>query len=141
MGNRAYFTIKTKSDSKTYYTHWNGGVDTFAPLAKSLFDHGVTDIEQVILFMTKALELRPELQSHPGATSWLEENGHYAIDLEAKTLRHTSQSGMTVMLHDLHLGFLDYVNTKVIEPARDKVTRLYWDGIQDAARAFYGGAK
>ncbi len=138
MGNRVYFTIKTKSESKTYYQHWNGGLDTFAPLAHALFANDVTDIQKAISFI-ESMGFRPELQESSEASSWLEENGHHFIDLDAKTFETVSASGMRRPIRLLREAFVEYVQENILAEYQESSDREYWHGIIDAAKSFFNG--
>lgn len=137
MGNRAYFTLKTPGESKTYYTHWNGGLDTFAPLCKALFDRDIKHIDSVLGFF-KHLDIKTELQDAPDAQEWNEENGHYFIDLSKQTLDQRFESGQRVWHSHLKDAFEGYLAKYIKEDYRDKVRADYWDGIMDAANKFFG---
>lgn len=81
MGNRVYITL----NKKTYYTHWNGGLDSFCPLIEAL--EQITNEAKIILSDEMIVESwfkfcgqKLELQKSPEAKNWTEENGHYFIE-------------------------------------------------------------
>ena len=84
MGNRVYFTIKDKKGlSKSYYQHWNGGLDTFCPILDQAFKNDVSTVEPIVEFL-ESQGFKPEYQED--LSPWqCEENGHYYIDLKDKS--------------------------------------------------------
>lgn len=141
MGNRAYFTLKTKSESRTFYMHWNGGLDTFAPLSRAIFDSNTKDLSKIVRFIETDLELKLELQESSEATSWLEENGHYFLDLESKTLEQVLASGMRVTHNDLSKVFDEYVQNRIREEYRTKMRDTYWNPILESAARYFGSTQ
>lgn len=134
MGNRCYFTIQHKH----YYMHWNGGMDTFAPLAKTLFDNDCNNVDHAIKFM-ESMELRPELQESADAYNWTDENGHYYIDLTNKVLYHRKDDDNAPRLAvlDLEETFNSYLRDHISEDYQEKTRECYWHGIIDAGKEFF----
>ncbi len=141
MGNRAYFTITDHNPvSKTFYVHWNGGMDTFAPLCRAVFDNDVTEIEHFMQFFS-SLGIRAELasfQNNGALNDLMEENGHYYIDLKRQTLSHMEE-GQSIprWVPNLQEAFESYLNKSILENYRDKTRKEYWDGIMDQAKKFF----
>lgn len=90
MGNRAYITLR----EKTYYVHWNGGLDTWCPLidainatAKKLGLPTNEDIEAAFkLFCESDMELLKDMSPYHAAKQ-IEENGHYFLRLVGDSIQ------------------------------------------------------
>jgi hypothetical protein len=129
VGNRAYVTIEKSHYRTSYYLHWNGGIDTIAPVCKVLFDHNANKPEDFEALM-KACEIRIQRQADVLPTNKTEENGHYLINLDKQTLEQTPEN-MTALRWIPHLKdeFESFVRTKIKAEYRDEVRKNYWDGI------------
>lgn len=146
MGNRVYFTLKDKNTSKTYYQHWNGGLDTFCPIIDSAFQNNVTESKDVVSFL-ESCELNPELMKDISPTT-CEENGHYIIDLNKKTfiqyyeqyvkLDNNTYAEIRVRpLSDLKQAFEDYLLSSIRIECHNDVRQSYWYGFKQKADDYF----
>lgn len=141
MGNRAYITVKEPTGKQgTYYTHWNGSLDTWCPIVQVLFDHNITSLVDFQRLLA-ALELRIEKQDSPDATSWTEENGHYFIDLGARSFRTILEDGTTRVHHNLQDVFNRYVHEKIRPDFKAAHFENYWLPIEQKGAEIFGVTK
>lgn len=136
MGNRVYLTIIEQEKSSTYYLHWNGCPLTTAPVAKAVFDHKITETSKVLEFY-QSMGIKLEKVNAPGASEFLEENGHYYMLLNAKALLHKkTPEQVPQSVGDLERAFENAL-LKYRPEARDHKRESNWVGIQaDAAKFF-----
>lgn len=135
MGNRAYVSLKEKYQTKTYYMHWNGGLDTIAPLCRVVFDNDIMDADKVVEFLV-SLGLRLEPQKEAEARNWIEENGHYDIDLVKQTLDQRFEDKRLWHPH-LKEAFEAYLAKSIRKECQDKVRDEYWYGIIKAGEEYF----
>lgn len=131
MGNRAYITI----NNKTIYMHWNGGLDTWLPIAEIAFKHNKT-CEDILNFL-KHCGLSYEIQKDKEAREWLEENGHYYIDTTNKRFKHKKENKTVKYYTFLEDEFKEYNNAHIKEEYRDQNYKDYWLGFQEEAKKFW----
>lgn len=131
MGNRVYVTIKSEKSTETIYCHWNGGLDTWCPLVHYAFTAGYKTPEDVVGALT-ALGVRAEVQTSPDARNYMEENGHYVLDLSKKEfIVRTEKATYPVAPEHLELEFEDYLSKKIRPECHDEVRKTYWIGIPE----------
>lgn len=129
MGNRAYVTVEKNHYKTSYYLHWNGGLDTMAPVCRTLFDHDASSAQDFEKLM-QACEIKIEKQPSYIPTSQTEENGHYLINLDRQTLELTKEgSSLARWIPHLKEAFEAFVNNKIKEEYRERVRSDYWGGI------------
>jgi hypothetical protein len=138
MGNRAIVSIQKNNVRSSYYLHWNGGLDTLAPVSKVLFDFN-SSAEHFEKLMTY-LEIKVELQDAPLPFHDVEENGHYLIDLDTKTLTQFTEKSR-VIHSDLCASFEKYLSKHISKDWQDKTRVSYWQGIQKKGIEFFKGQK
>lgn len=131
MGNRVYVTI----DNDTFYMHWNGGLDTWLPIAEVAFKYDKKKDD--ILNLLDACELRYELQTDKDAYNWTEENGHYYLDTTNKTFRRKNTDGTLKYFPFLYDSFKEYLIEHISENYREQVYESYWIGIQEEAEKLW----
>lgn len=86
MGNRAYITIKTNNQAITHYVHWNGGKDTLLPLMASIKAIAWDVNHEEIRAAFEEISGQPmQVIDDENSKKWVEENGHYFIDLNTHT--------------------------------------------------------
>ena len=136
MGNRVIVTIQDHDSMKQYYQHWNGGLDTWLPICHKLFEKSVVKIS-IVEELFRALNIKIEPQKDV-VFGWIEENGHYFIDLEKKrivvvTNRYGSDYNVigikrNIITHGEELAeYVRFVNdTYSIDFPKDRIME-YWD--------------
>ena len=136
MGNRVYCTVSGQDQTKTFYLHWNGGLDTFCPLVEVLFQNEISKVSDFESFL-KYLGLRAESQVETDRTL-REENGHYSIDLVDRKFSHALEAfPIFLEVLDRKQTFETYIRDFIREDYRDKVRKEYWEGILEAGREFF----
>lgn len=145
MGNRVYISIKDEKKATTYYMHWNGSLDTWAPIAQALFKNNVKDINQALaLFAYCNLKLEDQEEFN---LNWIEENGHFLLDLEKQKFSMTSEisapyKGLNDFLEpfeevtDFKAAFEEYLQKKILPDYHDKYRKQYWEGFTEEAHRF-----
>lgn len=142
MGNRVYTTIKSNNDKKTYYLHWNGGLDTWLPVVNVAFKEQVKTPSKVAEFINY-LGVKIEEVSGIKPTD-TEENGHYFIDLEKQTFKKVYRIGG----YDGELAQKRFIKghfkqsfenllANYDKEHRDKIMESYWTGISHAGLEFF----
>lgn len=143
MGNRVFVTIKDPQKNQSFYMHWNGGLDTWLPLTKVLFDHDIKDISQAVKFV-ESLGLKIELENV--GLDEVEENGHYFVDLAAKSFlkkqRTRGYEGdfVSALVYDFEKEFDNYL-FKYQDSVREKIKKDYWEAILNKGNEVFGRMK
>lgn len=138
MGNRVYVTLEGTEKPKTYYLHWNGGLDTWTSIADVIFENDVLKPERVIEFLD-SLDIKSELQNGK-CHDWLEENGHYFINLGEKTFRirkETSQGIVNKLSFHLEADFIDYLKKHISPSFQEETYKVYWEEIHNLGKTFF----
>lgn len=135
MGNRVYITLKKDHVNKNFYMHWNGGLDTWLPLAKTIFQHDIKNIDQIVEFL-KSMDLKIEQQDEAEAFLWEEENGHYYIDLNKQTFE-VKKDKVLEWIPNLQEGFEKYLSTKIRKECQESVRADYWETILKEGEQFF----
>lgn len=132
MGNRVYVTI----DDETFYMHWNGGLDTWLPIANAAFKHNKKKDD--ILKLLDVCELRYELQQDKDAYNWTEENGHYYLDTTNQTFRRKLCNGDLKYYTFFEDDFKQFLKECISEEYRQEVYDSYWLGFHEQAEKAWG---
>ena len=136
MGNRAIVSIQKGHERQSYYLHWNGSLDTIAPVSKALFDADAKDFSDFENFM-KFLGLRAEKQKDLWPLTYVEENGHFLIVLNAKKLEQYLENGERVYHADLKYSFEEYLQKHIKVEYRENERVEYWQGILKSGTEFF----
>lgn len=142
MGNRVYVTLIDKG-IKTFYLHWNGGLDTWLPLTKVAFEIDQKGYKKIttneILSMLDHLGIRYEQSDD--CFNKVEENGHYYIDLINHTFKHKTEVGNWHTINNFKDAFEKYIVNYIMQEYRDNIRENYWRGIQTRCALFLLGVE
>lgn len=141
MGNRVYVTLKDANQTVTIYQHWNGGLDTFLPISKTAFEinqkgYRSIGVPEFLAFLTK-MEFRPEVQDAPEASTWLEENGHFHIDLVNSEFSYNLEAGIKQHVHNFRAEFDKHSKERMREDFQQRQLENYWFGLQIEATKYF----